>query len=77
MLAFGLGLVWFLIVAYGVFFYYTLFMGNTLSGLPAFIIDYALIFLAPLSAFVFVIYDRFVVVMREFTDRYLSRIIKN
>jgi hypothetical protein len=71
-----IGVVWFLIVAYGVFFYYTLFMGKVISDLPEFIAKYILILLAPISIVFFAIYNRFVVVMRLFLNRYLSRIVK-
>lgn len=71
-----IGMIWFLAIAYGIFFYYTLFMGNTLDGLPQWIMDYVLVLLAPLSAFIFVIYDRYIVVMRVFINRYISKIIK-
>ena len=74
--SFIIGLIWFLALAYGMFFYYTLFMGNTLSGLPKWIMDYSLILLVPLAVIIFIVYDRFVVVMRAFTDRYLSKIVK-
>jgi len=75
-IAFFIGLVWFFAVAYGVYFYYTLLMGKVLSGLPKWVTDYVLILLAPLSAIIFLVFDRFVFVMRIFTDRYLSKIIK-
>lgn len=75
-LFFVIGLVWCVALFYGLFFYYTGVMGFNISGLPAFVVDYILIFLAPIGAIFFVIYDRFVLVSKIMVDRYLSRIIK-
>lgn len=75
-LTFIIGLVWFVAVAYGMFFYYTAIMGQLFSGLPAWILNNILYFLAPIAIIVFAIYDRYVVVMRRVINHYLGRIIK-
>ncbi len=75
-LCFILGLVWFLLTAYGMYFYYTLVIGGILDGLPSWLIDYTLYLIAPVATIVFVIYNRFVIVMRIFINKYLQRVIK-
>ena len=75
-LCFVLGLVWFLLCAYGMYFYYTLVMGGILDGLPSWLVDYTLYLIAPAVLIVFVIYNRFITVMRIFISRYLQRVIK-
>ena len=75
-LYFAIGLVWFVATVYGMFFYYTLVMGELFSDLPEFILKNVLWILPIVAVFVFFIYERFVFVVRVFTDRYLGRIIK-
>jgi hypothetical protein len=70
------GLVWFLIVAYGAYFYYTLVMHGVFEGLPNWISDYILYFIGALSIVFYFIYDRFIFVVKLFLDKYLSKIIK-
>ena len=73
---FILGLGWFLAVSLGLYYYYVLFMGAVLEGLPQWITDYIELFILIISAIFYVIYDRFVIVTRRFADYYLNRIIK-
>lgn len=75
-LAKTIGLIWCVITIYGVYFYYTLIMGFTLNDLPNVIADYILIFIAPISAIFFVIYDKFLIVSKMLLDKYLYKIIK-
>lgn len=75
-LCFIIGLIWFLLTAYGMYFYYTLVMGGILDGLPSWLVDYTLYLIAPAALIVFVIYNRFITVMRIFISRYLQRVIK-
>ena len=75
-LCFILGLIWFIAVAYGAYFYYSLYMGMALEGLPSWVIDYVLYLLPVVAIVFFIVYHRFVLVMRIMIDRYLSRIIK-
>ena len=71
-----LGLIWFVLIAYGAYFYYTLIMQGVLDGLPNWINDYVLYALALIAVIFFIIYDRFIVVIKFMIDKYLSRIIK-
>ena len=75
-LGFIIGLVWFVLVAYGMFFYYTAIMGRVFTDLPEWILKNVLYFLAPLAVIVFVVFDRYVLVMRRVINHYLGRIIK-
>ena len=70
------GLVWFIIVAFGLYFYYTQFMGVALTGLPSWFIDYILIFVGLFAFVFFFIFDKFVLVTRKVADYYLNKIIK-
>lgn len=71
-----IGLIWCVAAVYGLYFYYTAVIGLNLGDLPYGIADYILIILAPVGAFFFVIYDRYVIVMKLFLDKILGRIIK-
>ncbi len=71
-----IGLVWFIIVAFGLYFYYTLFMGVALEGLPNWLIDYILIFVFLIAVIFFFIFDRFILIIRKVADYYLNKIIK-
>lgn len=75
-LGFILGLIWFIAVAYGVYFYYTAIMNGIFDGLPEWIEEYILYLIAPIALVFFVIYDKFVIVIRRFIDRYLGRFIR-
>ncbi len=71
-----MGLVWFLIVAFGAYFYYTAFMGMALEGLPEWVNNYILYFIGGLAVIFYFIYARFIFVIRIIIDVYMSRIIK-
>lgn len=75
-LTFIIGMIWCVAVFYGGYFYYTLIMGLPLSDLPIWLSDNILIFVGLFGVVFFAIYNRFVVVMRFFLTRTLSRIIK-
>ncbi len=75
-LGFIINLVWFVAFAYGIYFYYTLFMNIQLDSLPDWISNSILWFVALVAVVFYIIYDRFIVVSRIFLDRYLKRIIK-
>ncbi len=70
------GLIWMIAVAIGLYFYYTAFMGAVINGLPQWLTDHILLFVILLSIVFFVVFDRFVVVVRKVMDYYLRRIIK-
>ena len=73
---FLVGLIWFVIVAFLLYYYYTLFMGATFDGLPNFIIKYVEIFIVLISVVFFVVYDKFLTVTRKVADYYLRKIVK-
>lgn len=75
-LGFFIGLLWFIIIAYGAYFYYTLIMHGVLDGLPSWFYDYVLYVVAIIAIIFYVIYDRFIYVIRFVINRYLGRIIK-
>ncbi len=71
-----IGCVWFIITVYGIYFYYTLIMGEIFNDLPAIIIDNILYILAPIAVGIYFLYDRFIIVFKVFTDKYVGKIIK-
>ena len=75
-LIYTIGLIWCVFAFYGAYFYYTLIMSGVLDGLPKWIGDYLLVIVGVVAIVFYFIYDRFVVVLRRFLDRYLSRIVK-
>lgn len=75
-LTFIVGLIWCVAVFYGGYFYYTLIMKLPLLDLPIWIADNVLLFVGLIGAVFFVIYNRFIDVVRIFIFRTLSRIIK-
>ncbi len=70
------GLVWFVLVAYGCYFYYTIILNGVFEGLPAIIEKYIIYGVALIAIIFFFIYDRFLFVVKFFVDKYLKRIIK-
>lgn len=76
-LAYIVGMVWCVAVFYGVFFYYTMFMGQVLEGLPVWMTEYILYIAVGLFGVIsYVVFDRFYLVSKQLVDRYLRRIIK-
>ena len=71
-----ISIIWFLAIAYGMYFYYTLIMQGVIDDLPLWITQNVLYFIAPIAVFTFVVYDRFISVMRVFVDKYLGKIVK-
>ncbi len=71
-----IGLIWFVIVAYGCYFYYTLVLNGIFEGLPAFIENYIIYGVGLIAVIFFFIYDRFLFVVKFFVDKYLRKIIK-
>lgn len=76
----AIGIVWCVAAVYGMYFYYTLVMGlsfaENLPAWAAWINNYILYFLAAFGLLFYVIYDRFVIVMKSFADRILCKVIK-
>ena len=56
-----IGLIWFVAVAYGCYFYYTLFLNGVFEGLPVWIEKYIVYGIVLVAIVFFFIYDRFVV----------------
>ena len=73
---FIIGLIWFVLVSVGLYFYYTAIMNVAITDIPEWLADYILIVVAIIAVVFFVVYDRFVVVVRRVMDYYLRRIIK-
>ena len=71
-----IGLVWFILVAYGCYFYYTLILNGVFEGLPSFVEKYIVFGVGIVAVVFFFIYDRFLFVVKFFIDKYLKRIIK-
>ncbi len=71
-----IGFVWCVLAFYGAYFYYTLIMNGIFEGIPEWITDYILVIVGVFAVVFYFIYDRFVIVLRRFLDRYLSKIIK-
>lgn len=70
------GLLWFLITCYVVYFYYTLVMQGVFDGLPEWVKDYALVLVGGIGIAFYFVFDRFVVVIRKLVNSYLYRILK-
>ena len=75
-LGFIIGLVWFVAVSYGMFYYYTAIMGGIFNDLPEWIFNNITYLLAPVAVIVFAIFDRYLFVMRRAINYYLGRVIK-
>lgn len=73
---FIVGLIWCVSYFYGAYFYYTLIMNMTIENLPKFIADYILYIVPIVGAIFYVIYHRFIYVVKIWADRCIARIIK-
>lgn len=71
-----ISVVWFLAVTYGMYFYYTLVMQGIIDGLPIWVVQNVMYFIAPVSIITFIIYDRYISVMQIFIDKYIGKIVK-
>lgn len=71
-----IGIIWCVATFYAMYFYYTGVMKLELKDLPKFISDYILYFVGAFGIVFYVIYDRYVVVLKITFDKYLKRIIK-
>ena len=74
--AFILGLIWCVIVSYGIYFYYTMLLGGVFENLPYWLIDYVVYLVGVFGIIFFVLFDRFILVVKKFIDRYLTKVIK-
>ncbi len=71
-----IGLIWFILVSYGCYFYYTLVLNGVFEGLPAWIEQYIIYGVGLVAILFFFIYDRFLFVVKFFVDKYLRKIVK-
>ncbi len=71
-----IGLIWLLVTAFAMYFYYTSIMSGVLDGLPEWISDYILYVVGIISIIFFFIYDKFLVVVSFFINKYVSKILK-
>ena len=75
-LFFILGLVWCVLSIFGIYYFYVFVMKIPFDGIPKFIADYIEVFIGLLGVVFYLVYDRYLFVMRSFTHKYLSKIIK-
>lgn len=76
-LAYFIGLIWFVAVAYGVFFFYFyLVLNGVLTDLPLWIINNIYWLIAPVAIIFYVVYERFIVAVNIVANKYLKKIIK-
>lgn len=74
-----IGLIWCVLFFYGAYYYYTGVMKLNLNDFPeylSFISDYIMYFIALIGAIFYFVFDRFIIVVKLFVDRYLKRIVK-
>ncbi len=70
------GIVWFLVISYVCYYYYLFVLNGVLEGLPYWL-EKNLVYFVWLIAIVFYFfYDRFILVMKFYLDKYLSKIVK-
>ena len=74
--SFIVGLIWFILVAVGLYYYYTMFMGIAIDDIPAWLGDKILIVVVIIAVVFFTVFDRFVIVVRRVINYYLKRFIK-
>ena len=71
-----IGLIWFIAVAYGCYFYYTLILNGVFEGLPVWLEKYIVYGIGLIAIVFYFIYDRFLFVVKFVVDKYLRKIIK-
>lgn len=75
-----IGLIWCVIAVYGIFFYYSYVMNIPFNDFPEwfpkFITDNLAYFLSILAVIFYFVYDRYVVFVYVFFDRYVGKVIK-
>ena len=75
-LGFVIGLIWCILFAYGLYFYYINVMHGVFDGIPLNLQNYVIYAVGIVALLFFIVYNRFVVVIRRFIDYYLYRILK-
>ena len=71
-----IGIIWFIAVAYGCYFYYTLILNGVFEGLPVWLEKYIVYGIGLIAIVFYFIYDRFLFVVKFVVDKYLRKIIK-
>ncbi len=75
-LLFIIGAIWFVLVLYGIFFYYTLVMGLQLFSKFNWLSNNLVYILGAVGVLVFFLYDRYIYLGKIVVARYLDKIIK-
>lgn len=74
-----IGLIWCVAFFYGAYFYYFGVMGMNVGTYPAWasiVFENLLIFVGIFAVIFYFIYDRYIFVLKKFSDRYLYKILK-
>ena len=71
-----LSAIWFIAFAYGIYFYYTAFMGLQINDLPMWISDNIYYFISVFALLFYAIFNRFIYVVNKLSNQLLQRIIK-
>lgn len=71
-----IGAVWFVVISYGAYYYYSLLIGDLLTGLPKWFVDNALYFLFVIALVFYFVFDRFIVLVQRVLNYYLYKFIK-
>lgn len=75
-----IGAIWCVLAIYGIFYYYMFVMGirmdNFPEWFPEFLSDNLVYFLGLIGVIFYFVFDRYVIVMHRFYQRYIGRIIK-
>ncbi len=75
-LSFMIGAIWCVAVAYGLYFYYISVMHGILDGIPLWAENYVIYAVGGVAIIFFMLFDRFIVVVRKIIDYYLGKILK-
>lgn len=70
-----LSMVWFIAIAFGLYFFYTGLIGP-LSDFPKWILDNIYYFIPAFAIVFYLIFNRFILVLGRFTNQLLKRVIK-
>ena len=70
-----LSMIWFIAIAFGLYFFYTGLIGP-LSDFPKWILDNVYYFIPAFAIVFYLIFNRFILVLGRFTNQLLKRVIK-
>jgi len=70
-----LSMIWFIAIAFGLYFFYTGLIGP-LSDFPKWILDNIYYFIPAFAIVFYLIFNRFILVLGRFTNQLLKRVIK-